>query len=170
MSKSFDFAINRAQNLEVSNLTDRDWSGAYEYNAEQFFDQRINGARTCILTGNVDGKEYKFSIKLEFDPDGEFDYFTSSKSVHDGTMIFVSENMESLVRKVLCLNTYYTPKGKPDNGDTVKFTIGNFVILNEYDETGENFTPKDKPYLRERTTVFLPLGYDVIKGNKNEEV
>ena len=36
----------------------------------------------------------------------------------------------------------------------VEYIVGNFVVLIEYDG---DFVPADKPWMRERTTVLLPI-------------
>ena len=164
MSKSLEFCKERAKNKEISCLFDRNWYDAGEVESLALFERILEGNRKYKIKGEEDGEAREFTISLIFDPDADFDYFTSSRSIHDGTMVFVFENMENCAKRVILAETYYTKKGKPQPGDTIQYTIGNFVVLNEFDENRDLFAPKDKPYLQERTTVLLPLRYDLING------
>ena len=50
----------------------------------------------------------------------------------------------------------------PHNSDTIEYTIGNFIILNEYNN--KSFS-NDNPHLCSRTTVLLPLKYKIKEKN-----
>lgn len=164
MSKSLEFCKARAKNKEISSFFDRDWDNAREMESLALFERILEGKRKYKIAGEEDGEAREFTISLVFDPDADFDYFTSSCSVHDGTLMFMFDNMEKCAKRVIIAETYYTKKGKPQAGDTIQYTIGNFVVLNEFDANGDLFYLKEKPYLMERTTVLLPLRYDLIKG------
>ena len=121
------------------------------------FDYVAHGERDFTVTGrDENGERVSLNIGLVFNPDAEFQYFTSESCIHDGTLIFPLSLMEKCVYKVCCLNTYYQPLGRPGVGSTVKIEVGNFVILNEFDKDG-TFAPDSKEWMSERTTVLLPL-------------
>ena len=121
------------------------------------FDYVAHGERDFTVTGSDEnGERVNLNISLVFNPDAEFQYFTSESCIHDGTLIFPLSLMEKCVYKVYCLNTYYQPLGRPGVGSTVKIEVGNFVILNEFDKDG-TFAPDCKEWMSERTTVLLPL-------------
>lgn len=150
MSKSLEFCKSAAADSARSSYSGRDWGKATEfYDTETFFDNYLHGSRNFSFNGNI-----KFGIRFSFDDDADFDYFTSDSCIHDGTLLFIEKSMNKCARKVCNLETYYEPLGEPQDGDTLKYTIGNFVALNEYDG---DFVPSDKPWLRQRTTVLLPI-------------
>ena len=156
MSKSLDFCRARASNPSLSFYADRDWNKAIEdMETEAIFDEFLHGARNFHLEGRVDGDiEISFDVSISFDSNADFDYFTSDSCVHDGTLLFVRDVMDRCVRKVCNAKTYNKSIGEPESGDSIQFIVGNFVVLNEYDG---DFVPVNKPWLRERTTVLLPI-------------
>lgn len=158
MSYSCEYCINAAQNPKRSKWSERDWSKAIEFgdDASLLFDLVLNGLREYELTSEDGSKSIK--IRILFDSDADFDYYTSSSSIHDGTIAFIYDNVMKCVLKVVQLQTRNACIPSPDFGDEVTFTVGNFVILNEYDG---DFVPKDRPWLRERTTVLLPLKMEI---------
>lgn len=156
MSKSFDFCKSVAQDASRSSYIDRSWDTAMEdLETEAVFDEFLHGARIFYFEGKVDGEtEANFNVEISFDANADFDYFTSDTCIHDGTLYFIREAMNRCVRKVSLAQTYNKNVGEPQNGDSIKYVVGNFVVLNEYDG---DFVPTDRPWLRERTTVLLPL-------------
>lgn len=156
MSKSFDFCKAAAQNTYRSSYADRSWDNAVEdYETEAVFDEFLRGIRSFHIKGKTDqGDEISFEVSLSFDPNADFDYFTSDSCIHDGTLTFIRGAMDKCVRNVCFARTYNKNVGEPKSGDSIKYVIGNFVVLNEYDG---QFVPIDKPFMRERTTVLLPL-------------
>lgn len=61
------------------------------------------------------------------------------------------------VYDVVVIESHSNLIDQPQDGMTVHIVVGNFVVLNEYDKNEDLFTPEDKKWLKERTTVFLPL-------------
>lgn len=98
-------------------------------------------------------------VDLLFDDDADFDYLTSSSCIHDGTLLFVEEAMNECIRNICIGHDYNRDIGEARSSDRIKYVIGNFVILNEYDGA---FVPRNKPWMRERTTVLLP--FELIKN------
>lgn len=161
MSKSLDFCKWVAK--ERSNYGDRDFSQATEYSAKEIFHQYMNGETEIKLTGKDDDGEFSIDITVEFNPDADFHYCTSASSCHDGSLLFLSQCIEKCVYNVIGLRTYDKTVGEPQSGDHIKYTVGNFVVINEYDT--EKFATEEKPWLMERTTVMLPLVMTKIKEN-----
>ena len=151
MSKSFDFCIEKVQDPGRSTIADRDYSEAFEvplYTVFEYFkDKKV-----------LNLGDESLSVTITYDPDADFQYFTNVSSTHDGTLMFVIDNMVACLNKVLHLETYYSPAGCPKNfdGAEIYYTVGNFVVCNEY---GEQFATKEKPWIEERTTVMLPIAY-----------
>lgn len=155
MSKSLEFCQTIALNPSRSSYSDRNWKQAVEYpETEAIFDKYLHGIRNFMLEGKDDETEISIDVDFVFDNNADFDYFTSDSCVHDGTLVFIKKLMDRCAQKICNVETYYKPLGEPQNGDSLKYTIGNFIILNEYDG---NFALSDKPWLRQRTTVLLPI-------------
>lgn len=157
MSNSLEFCKKRASDPNCSSYSDRDWSKAFESESNHLVSSIFtNGEREYNLTASLDnGVRIHYHINFEVDPDGKFDYFISDSFLSDGTLLFLDESLNKLLCKVFSLRTYNKELGYPPNGCTVNLTVGNFVILNEYD--GDWEIPEEKKWLRERTTVLLPL-------------
>lgn len=161
MSKSLDFCVSTASDPERSGFYDRKWDDAKELDAELIFDAYIHNERNLTMTGtNSNGENIRVNVILTFNPDADFQYFTSESCLHDGTLVHSVSLLEKCVSKVCCLGTFYKPLGEPHDGMTVHIEVGNFVVLNEYDEDGKLFAPEDKKWMRERTTVLLPIRMD----------
>ena len=157
--KSLDFCKQILTNPKRSNFTDRNWDKCKVVPSINIFDRYLKGHRNLLLKGtNDNGIKTEVAIRLEFNSDTDFEYFTSSTSIHDGTLLFIEENFKECVYKLCQGQSYYLPTNKPPkNRCRIVYTIGDFIMLNEYDEDGTLFVPKEKPYLRERTTILLPL-------------
>lgn len=161
MSKSFDWCIDRAQNSRNSTLCDRQWRDAYEVPAEELFDSHVRGLRNYVLDLNLaSGDKYRRRIKLTFAEEADFQYFCSAESVYDGTLVFYADTIGEVMNRVLLGTTYYLPMGRPPKEATIHYTIGNFVILNEYADDGTMFSSTAQPWMHSRTTVLLPLRCD----------
>ena len=95
----------------------------------------------------------------------DFEYFTSHSSVHDGTLMFVMESMTEVLGRVMSCRTCRKGMEPPKWGDIIHYTIGNLVVLDEFDG---DWVPKDKPWCTERTTVLLPIKVEVLKKEDTE--
>lgn len=163
MSYSLEFCKKVVSDPLRSNYTDRDFRNAKEFkDTELFFDKALlHGRRKLHLEHNKDEKYY-VDAEFTFNSDAEFDYFTSSASIHDGTLMFEYKTMCECVVNICCCATRYKKYADVEWGDKVKYTIGNFVILNEYDGT---FCKDKDPWKRQRTTVLVPLKMEIEKSN-----
>lgn len=160
MSKSLDYCVKRASNKSLSSLSDRNWNNAVEwYKIEEIFDIYLGGLRQYDLRGRDNtGNDIHFNVELSFDSNADFDYFTAETCVHDGTLIFIHQLVERCVAKVCQVSTFNINVGQPMDGDKIKYTIGNLIVLNE---CGEKFAPNNKPWMCERATVLLPLKMEI---------
>ncbi len=156
MSKSYDFCKTIAQDTSRSSYATRSWDKALEVTeTEAIFDELLDGSREFGVTGvDNNGDMVRLNVSISFDANADFDYFTSDSCVYDGTLYFVREAMNRCAQKVCCAQTYYKNIGEPKSGDSLKYVVGNFVVLAEHD--GE-FVPADKPWMSERATVLLPI-------------
>lgn len=145
-----------AKDASRSSYANRGWDNAIEdLETVAIFDEFLHGIRDFFLEGKVDGEtEICFDVSISFDANADFDYFISCSCIHDGTLFFIRDTMDRCVRKVCFAQTYNKNLRAPESGDSIKYVVGNFVVLTEYDG---GFVPVDKPWMRERTTVLLPV-------------
>ena len=114
----------------------------------------------------VNGKEVTGDIiaNILYDENADFEYFTMERCTCDGTLIFMDELIEKVFLKVIRIQTVNNEK-VPDGFDEnpflydLEYTVGNFVICDEYGDFGT----EEKPWLRSRFTVMLPIKFDVVK-------
>lgn len=165
MSKSLDFCLKIVKDPERFTLRRDNWEDAFERESQSVFDDLLNGIRILHLSAPND---FKLDLELNFCDDADFQYVTVETCLYDGTLLFVQDLMNKCAEKVCRGGTYFTPLGRPENGATVRYTIGNFVCLLEYDENGDKFTPKDKPWMRGRITVVLPLKVEYLPKENNK--
>lgn len=162
MSRSLEYIKNRLSS-DGTTFSDRDMNKAIECMLDQFV-KLSNGEIMKVPCRTNDGK--RFTVNLIYNPDADFEYFTSSVSIHDGTMLFVYGTIEDCINKILNLETYDSRKKSPEeielNGCEITYTIGNIILINECDD---KFAPEDKKWMRERTTVMIPLIYDCKEKN-----
>lgn len=158
MSKSLQFCKQIASDPSRSRYSDRDWNNAKEFDSTFIFDQFLHGCREWRIE-EKDGNENLINISyaMAIEPDADFEYFSSFSSIHDGTLLFVRECADNCAYKIVAGETYDNRIGCPKDGDTVHFTVGNLVVLNEYDMYGTKFAPKDRLWLHQRTTVLIPI-------------
>lgn len=158
MSKSLEFCKRIVSNKDRSFFADRDWTNAIEIDSEKIFTNVLKDCRNWLIRRELeDGTKIDITIYLTINPEAEFDYFTSSSSVHDGTLVFKLELINDCICNVICGKTYNKNMGEPKSNNTVHYIVGNLVVLNEYDMDHNKFCSKDKPFLCERTTVLLPI-------------
>lgn len=114
----------------------------------------------------VDGKEVTGDIivNILYDENANFEYFTMERCICDGTLIFIDELIQKVFLKVMqiqTVNNEKVPDGFNENPFIYElvYTVGNFVICDEYGDFGT----EEKPWLKSRFTVMLPIKFDVIK-------
>lgn len=158
MSKSLKFCKRIASDKFRSSFADRNWTDAIEIDSEKFFTNVLKNRRSWLIRKELeDGQNIDITINLTINPEEKFDYFTSASCVHDGALLFELELINDCIYNVILGKTYNKNIGEPKSNDTVHYTVGNLVVLNEYDMDHNKFCSKDKPFLCERTTVLLPI-------------
>lgn len=103
----------------------------------------------------------KFKVKIIYNPDVEYDYFTMQRCSSDGTYAHLYELMEICVENIINLKTYFKNVMLPKDlsGYTLIYTIGDFVLASEMDR--EKFKTEDKPWLDCRFTSMLPIKFEI---------
>lgn len=108
-----------------------------------------------VLSG--DGND-KRNVLVKYDPNANFEYFTTSSCTCDGTLYFINTLTTEILNSVFLSQTYnkkVSPEKYKDNlwKYDIKYTVGDFIFV---DEQGD-FGTKEKPWLHSKFTVMLPL-------------
>ena len=126
MSKSLDYCICNVP----EELANRPWENAKEWNSEKFYDMATDSNRHFKAIQLSTGRE--IDVEINFDPDAEFQGFISDGGVHEEKAIFFTSSAENCIEKITDVN-----KAEPDlKEDHVTYTVGNFVVLNEFKQEG----------------------------------
>ena len=175
MSKGFEWVKARASNPQLSQaLAESDWSKANEVSKSTTINTFISVSRTLAIAHNPFNQyqlahgSAEYSIKLLHNEDADFQYLASSSCRHDGTFLFEKELIYRVAAKVLTLQTCYLPYAEQlakSGIHTIHWTIGNFVLLDEY---GDQYALDGKPWMKSRSTVLLPLKMEVGQYKKEE--
>lgn len=155
MSHSYDFCKRRCADKDVCGFYDRKWDDVSEYPFVGVIKKELP------LRYVLKGDGITVSVEIYYNPNADFQYFTSYSATTDGTMIFDLDAMKKLCDMVVFCETYFKEAGAPHNGSHITYTVGDFVVIREY---GKEFATKEKPWLRERLTVMLPIRYEVREG------
>lgn len=155
MGKSLDYIKQRVLEQQNTNL-DITFDNVVEVSPKQFLKFDENNQLSLVWKNDDVDPKLDISVKVAYDPDADFKYFTTSSSRYDGTMLFVYENIEACLKKILSLQTYDVSVGMPKNANNCNYfyTIGDIVVVNEY---GERFATDEKPWMQQRTTVMIPI-------------
>lgn len=174
MNKSQEFIIDRIKNGYCSD----------EFIAEEFektlclrpfkvlppnlIDLVKDDSLTLMLEGEtLSGDKGTTKITLRYDPNAEFEYFTSDICTHDGTLTFLMDAIGNIINKLFELGTYNISNIPPDFKDHVwdydyEYIIGDFVINSQVDD---KYAPEDKPWMKEKQIVTLPIKWKWTKKN-----
>ena len=167
---SLDFCKKRA---EISpDLQDRTFDDVGVFDTaglvENLF-ERISAYKQYTVTGlDSMGNDLERHVTLDYQKDADWEYCTSLTSIHEGTMLFVQETVAKCLQRFLSGDTYNVNKRPPDGKCNVKYTIGDTIVINEYDLEHKKFA---KDFRTMRTTVMIPLIYEyeeIIDGEENE--
>lgn len=114
-----------------------------------------------IALPSKDFKDY-IPIYITYDEDANFEYFTMERCVCDGTLAFMADMMKDCFNKVVGLQTCNVTKIPSDFQEgpfkyEVSYTVGNFVCCEEFGD----FATEEKPWMKSRFTVMLPIKFDI---------
>ncbi|MBQ9657252.1 MAG: hypothetical protein IJV31_00615 [Clostridia bacterium] len=152
MSYSLEFVQQIAKNPLRSNFGDRDWDNANEYDSSVLFHKDEISLKRIIT--KPDGSLNSCDIKIKIDKDGDFQYCVSDSCLSDGTLLHLQMLLDNIYRKIIWGQSFYAPLGVPENPSLISYTVGNYVVLTEYNK---KFAPESKPWLTERITIMLPV-------------
>ena len=135
---------------------------------QKYFRSKINDDN-FIINHDFDNKttEWKADIKYIYNPDSDFNSFVSSASTHDGTLLFVFENIYNCIHDLIYLifrefgERCNAPVGK---GDRAEVIFGDITIANA---NKPEFGTPEKPWRTQRTIVVIPTKL-VVKRCKDD--
>lgn len=152
MSYSLEFVKQIAKNPRRSDFWNRDWDNANEYDSSTLFHKDEISLKH--ITTKTDGSLSNCDIKIKVDKDGDFQYCVSASCLSDGTLLHLLTLLDNIYRKIIYGQSFYAPLGVPENLSLISYTVGNYVVLTEYNK---KFAPESKPWLTERITIMLPV-------------
>ena len=168
---SKQFIIERINNgsLEIDGLSSSDIDHAtflkpfsvwkFEGMDKILHDNIISFGLVC----DDDNYENKLNVTIEYNPCGDFTYVTSDIRRHDGTLLFLAEALNYLRMKIMsaqtCDATMVPNKFTNVFDYDVKYVIGDFAVVNQF---GDEFAPEDKPWMKQRQIVLLPIRCELI--------
>lgn len=158
MGNSLDYIKYRVLEQKNTNL-DIAFDNVFEISPKKFLKLDDNNQVSIVLkvlentSANPKGD---ITVKVTYNPNADFSYFTTSSSIHDGTLLFVYGNIENCLEKILTLQTYDERIGLPEDVTNYNYfyTIGDIVVVDEFDD---RFAPAEKRWMRQRTTVMVPI-------------
>lgn len=135
-------------------IPDRDWEkGEFQVYGNKIMEQGLEKVKKLDGVGVRD-------CKVIFSPEEpEYQYVASFCVVHDGTLMFVVDAIKTVIYRLMYGFTYFRPMGYNCIEDTVRYFIGNMMVLNEYGkflQEGEE-CPDTMLYPSTRTTVMIPV-------------
>ena len=104
-----------------------------------------------------------FAGEVKYDPNVDFNYFATTSSIHDGTLLFMLETAADVLNKVFKLQTCNKRIIKPELVNEKLFdkyyfsyTIGDIVIFCD-DSLGDG---------KEKTIATLPIKFNVFQKKR----
>lgn len=156
--------IKQRINEGTTNLSDCNFESMEVFNTvDIFYEMYHSSLENGIIIETDDNK----IAKIFYDPNADFNYFSTSINVNDGTLLFDLEVIQDVLSKVCYLQTYnkailYEIPDSQEFYDIhyLKYTVGDIILCQEYDDN--KFATDEKPWLKIRTTALLPIKFEVI--------
>lgn len=115
-----------------------------------------------------DEGDWSADIKYTYQPNNDFNSFVSYMSTHDGTLMFVYENISKSVHDLLYLRIREfgeKVKSPIEQGDSVEIVFGDITIANA---NKPEFGTKEKPWRTQRTITIIPTKINIIRATSDE--
>lgn len=135
----------------------------FKFNDEiAWFNNELRYSHTIEENG---GQNNKINACIVCDDDADFQYFIAQEYICDGTASFHFSLYGEILESLLYLKTYYKKEEPEDFKDNfskydIRYTVGDFVLCSKM---SNEFATKEKPWLKERVTVMLPVRSDFVK-------
>ena len=107
----------------------------------------------------------KINVNIKYDDTfTDFDYFTTERITHDGTLCFVEEAIQKLLFKLMYLQTSYTNKTHDDffnnpHKYNIEYIIGDVIIHRDFGMKNIN----GMEIFGETNIMVLPIKFDILK-------
>nr|DAZ78685.1 MAG TPA: hypothetical protein [Caudoviricetes sp.] len=166
MGKSLEFIKERIKSCGTNGMENNKYNWIKEQTPFEVLKESLKLAiKDSILCDQI--FEYTilnkdtFKVKIIYNPDAEYDYFSMQRCLSDGTYAHLYELMEICIENIINLKTYFKSVEIPKDlsGHTLIYTIGDFVLASETDK--EKFKTEDKPWLDCRFTAMLPIKFEI---------
>ena len=167
MGKSLEFVKERIASGQCNGMENNKYTSMIEQDIRELFNV-VNYTKDGTILADVPylkrDKPY-FNVVIKRDPDADFEYFTMQRCNCDGTFIFFQDLMNECINKMLNLKTCNVNKEIPKDltGYSIVYTVGDFVLAEEF---CNEFSTKEKPWMKSRFTAMLPIKFDVAKSGE----
>lgn len=169
--KSIEFVKYRINNGYCKGMKNNEYNSFQELNPikniEQLTNIKIDNDLVKYVISFNDNHNVNRStdVIIKYNENAEFDYFTMETVICDGTLYFFQELIDKVLYKVITCNTSYTENLTEDILNNLQdykivYIIGSLVLTSEYND---KFAPKDKPWMKGRFSVMLPIKIEYIK-------
>lgn len=167
MDKSLEFVKERITSGRCNGMENNKYKSMIEQDVRELF-IGINYTKEVTILADIPylkGDKPCFNIIIKHDPDADFEYFTTQRCNCDGTFVFFQDLMSECIDKMIHLKTCNVNKEIPKDltGYSIIYTVGDFVLEEEF---GDEFATKEKPWMRSRFAVMLPIKFDVVKSGE----
>ena len=145
-----------------------EWLEKYlERNKEYFQYTKVDDGFIIRHKFKDNNNEWEDDIKYTYNPNNEFNSFVSSASTHDGTLLFIFENLDNCAYDLIYLrnkiwnDNYGKVIGIDDKAEII---FGDMYYANA---NKPEFGTEEKPWRTNRTIVLIPTKIIVSKKNNS---
>lgn len=115
---------------------------------------------------NDDTGNWSADVEYRYNPNNDFNSFASSASTHDGTLMFVYDNITDCVHDLIYLLT--REFGEKINspiaqGDKTEVIFGDMAFANA---NKPEFGTKEKPWRTQRTIIVIPTKINIVRAKE----
>lgn len=167
MNKSLEYIKNRINNTpdSVEDMPTEGWDNSLIINPMEKYMQYTPSFKNCLVNDNefsvkVSCNQGEFKLNIEYDNEAEFEYFTMESTTHDGTLLFLEDDIMELLHKPLQLKTL--PKRVMDDvlnnpcNYNYKYIIGDVIVHRDFGRKSIN----GRDMRGETDLVVLPIKFE----------
>jgi len=173
MNKSVEYIKNRIINdsENVHHMPKDGWENVNVTNPLNQFSYLVPKIKPLIKDNqfqfSINHKEdelKEINVRIKYNPDAQFDYFTMETSTHDGTFLFTSQCIGKVLDRLLTVSTYAKNKVNEDFYNNtfdydINYIIGDIVIHSDFGM--KNINGND--WHRQTDIVILPIKFECFK-------
>lgn len=160
MGKSLEYIKKRIEEGNCCDMSMEEFQDMYEIPFKSYFLEGCGDYMIIALRKDND----EVLADVIYEPDADYNYFITETCVCDGTLMFMKDLMTRILQKIGQLKTCYVPaiaEITEDNCNNynVHYYVGDFVANSYIVEPPD----KDKPWMRDKFTVMLPVKFTIDK-------